>query len=109
MKTKTVRTPGPWEESHMVAGFIVGADGDYVARTDFPHRMLKDDRSYSKNARLIAAAPDLLAALKSVKKCGMFHSSWAHITAPEESAARCGCPQCVEKKVEAAIAKAEGK
>jgi hypothetical protein len=50
-------TPGPWKCSG--GGAITGPDGEYIASV----QTLLDMRA---NARLIAAAPDLLEALKVI-------------------------------------------
>lgn len=57
MKTETKHTPGPWKE--VFSGFmdladIIGADGIRVVR------------AHHHNAKLIAAAPDLLEACKTL-------------------------------------------
>lgn len=59
-------TPGPWHES---VGEIRAANGFCIATMEPPHPAAKgkdraEHRSYQQaNARLIAAAPDLLAAV----------------------------------------------
>jgi hypothetical protein len=58
-------TPGPWSLHEHESLFVVGPDGNMVADTDMPA-----DRGYRSpqckaNAKLIAAAPDLLAACKA--------------------------------------------
>lgn len=54
-------TPGPWKASEFMegAGLEIVADGRCIARA---YPVLQRDA----NARLIAAAPELLAALKAV-------------------------------------------
>jgi len=64
---ETKHTPGPWnlEESiHAHRGHYVGKDGDLCQR--FPWEPFNEESRAMAlaNARLIAAAPDLLAALK---------------------------------------------
>ena len=62
-------TPGPWHES---VGEIRAANGFCIATMEPPHPAAKgkgraEHRSYQQaNARLIAAAPDLLNALKTL-------------------------------------------
>lgn len=54
--TSVQHTPGRWT----AFGYeVVGEDGQRVALTSTPHRPHPEERA---NARLIAAAPDLLAA-----------------------------------------------
>ena len=66
--TKTAHTPGPWHTDVSDQGYIIG-HGSYVAVFDDTGRTLSHifctdrkgvDRPYQANARLIAAAPDLL-------------------------------------------------
>jgi len=64
-------TPGPWEaaesELHLdpcrLAIAAKGIDGDPICVIKNPYRIDATDRA---NARLIAAAPDLLAALREI-------------------------------------------
>ena len=112
MKTKSQHTPGPWcidaaeaNETHESIGVIRdNEDGEGVA--EIPLSRMAD-------ARLIAAAPDLLAALKGM----MVHFDNAYcgmtITVHHDDTFVCSeetpCPEC--RKVvaaRAAIAKAEG-
>jgi hypothetical protein len=54
--TEMLHTPGPWE----VDGLYVRANGEYICDI----KLADDDPNVIANARLIAAAPELLAALK---------------------------------------------
>lgn len=91
----TSHTPGPWA-SHLVDETIV-----VIPRRPLPqhistlgHSEVADDEDYA-NARLIAAAPELLAALEIADKfCGS-------LTSDE-------CPDSVHIPIRAAIAKAKG-
>ena len=81
-------TPGPWQVEHGgVNSFDVWLEGWKVPK-------LTENEA---NGRLIAAAPDMLAALKGLR-CIM-------------SETRCECDDCLASKASAyaAIAKAEGK
>jgi hypothetical protein len=64
---KAKHTPGPWEVRE--GAYIFAPDGSYVAKTT---GNIKDYQENAKteeaNARLIAAAPDLLAALEETIK-----------------------------------------
>lgn len=76
-------TPGPWVvddgSKSVLGGFTVqaktgrpkptpSATGYAVIASPWPHGpSLEDRRMQEANARLIAAAPDLLAALKAIK------------------------------------------
>jgi hypothetical protein len=94
----SAHTPGPW--------FVV--EDENCGRWIFPNkdgRGFAQDGSYlaicaevigGANARLIAAAPDLLAALKAAIE----DAGWAY-------ASFCRCEVC--EQVRAAIAKAEGR
>jgi hypothetical protein len=54
--------PGPWTESMGKSSWIVASDGSLVAYVPF-------DREYAfANARLIAAAPELLVALQGLER-----------------------------------------
>ena len=60
MTTEPVKhTPGPWHRRH---GYIVEINGGVLANVPFT----TGDDEDKANARLIAAAPDLLEALKEV-------------------------------------------
>jgi hypothetical protein len=73
-------TPGPWQAvTNDTGAFAIESDGDLTAvicqRADWPSRK---DESLA-NARLIAAAPDLLEALQEcatrLEKAGIFGGS----------------------------------
>lgn len=56
---KPKHTPGPWHVTSMTLNLVVvGANGGAVARTDYAGTLDED------NARLIAAAPEMLDALE---------------------------------------------
>lgn len=63
-------TPGPWTRSHLT---IKDSRGMIVAEAAAPHHLLKgeernEDMEWCKgNARLIAAVPELLEALKEIE------------------------------------------
>lgn len=59
-------TPGPWWIADAV-GHVLGPDAIKVATTYFPERSFAEHKA---NARLIAAAPDLLRALQLIKRFG---------------------------------------
>jgi len=96
---ETTHTPGPWEihiyefgTSYSDGSFYVGGPGFCIAqRAPWPERAAES----IANARLISAAPDLLAALKAARKfigdCVPAHGEY------------------VMPEIEAAIAKAEGR
>jgi hypothetical protein len=74
---KTTHTPGPWEVDG--DGFVVGGEGDapnadfvslrFITALTVSRHHRPDQREQDANARLMAAAPDLLAALKHVRDC----------------------------------------
>lgn len=58
---KTTHTPGPWKEFEEAGCVdIIGANGDHVASLEIG----VDERVTASNRDLIAAAPELLIALK---------------------------------------------
>ena len=68
MKTKVKHTPGPWRICY--DGRIDGLNGDEICSgLGFEsYKEFQDDKEAQANARLIAAAPDLLEALKMLQK-----------------------------------------
>lgn len=69
-------TPGPWgleDRDDGASGYILrGADGDlieYIERSRYMHDIA--DPEQEANARLIAAAPELLEVLEWVENTGM--------------------------------------
>ena len=54
-------TNGPWKIEHDVIVSIKDKDGDWPVICKKDHHSI--DKNWSKNAKLIAAAPDLLDAL----------------------------------------------
>jgi hypothetical protein len=59
-------TPGPWVVAKAVNGNWIeyGSEGQSIARTFYSHTGYKQEDA---NALLIAAAPDLLAALEALQ------------------------------------------
>jgi hypothetical protein len=57
-------TPGPWEKRHL----RIQKKGNYVADCDTSYMLSSEERH--ANARLIAAAPALLAALETIVEAG---------------------------------------
>jgi hypothetical protein len=83
MNTKTKETPPRWEATKVETKYTPGpwmVDGGYViSKTEtlpggasviiadpFEHEMFVDNRQLDANAKLIAAAPDLLEALQDI-------------------------------------------
>jgi len=101
-------TPGPWQVTRLhgePARAITNRDNVLVADC-YPdtHEDLQLPQSYQANARLIAAAPDLLEVLKDITPeeygCSKRHT---FITAPD-------CQDCqIAQRARDAIAKAEGR
>lgn len=83
-------TPGPWSFQPGDSVVYISGDRTPIAHTDTKAYYQRHDEQDIANARLIAAAPDLLAALKSVT------NEW-----------REGYGLCCIDQVRAAIAKAE--
>ena len=99
-------TPGPW--THKLAGEVQGPDGLPVAYAS-AWRMTDGDAESgtgpaSANARLIAAAPDLLAALE------VLNAECIRLAKLERNGgiAKGGEPRKLFDQVQAAIAKATG-
>ena len=99
-------TPGPWHFDAQNSGInsdpgwgLLNADGESLGITVHWDRRSSTDTAYA-NARLIAAAPDLLAALQRLRD--------AVQTAHVGSDARCkDCAVCVSLKLaNAALSKA---
>ena len=89
-------TPGPWKIASTVSAHYIESEGCEVARVDLigaPEVRVLSDNVDLANARLIAAAPDLLAALQE----------W---TSMAVNSGLEGCDEILEQ-AEAAIAKAK--
>ena len=88
-------TPGPWQSFADDQGHdIIAEDGAHIARVE-PVNSLNPAEEQDANGNLLAAAPDLLAALKALlHQCEYMGAPADH---PDMAAAT------------AAIAKAEGK
>lgn len=89
-------TPGPWRATQKDHGLVI--DGPTPRQDDYAPRWcvcetISNEPEDESNASLIAAAPDLLAALKALFNTGLVRE----FDSPEEKAAH------------AAIAKAEGR
>lgn len=84
-------TPGPWKLSVSNMTVITDADGESLASVCSPFSRIMSKQEFTANARLIAAAPELLEAAKEAVEFlvanGMAHG----------------------KKLQEAIDKAEGK
>ena len=87
-------TPGPWPVVGRTGGTIRSSDGGWIANVNWRNR--------KANARLIAAAPDLLGALKALN-LAFFGIPFK--AKPEELPALVAASEMAR----AAIAKAEGR
>ena len=92
-------TPGPWESGNGTTS-IYGSDGKEVARRIW-HGPQDDERSLA-NARLIAAAPELLALLNRIV------SESVRVEYEEDGPACAEMAYSLIDEVRAAIAKATG-
>ena len=97
-------TPGPW---HVTAGhrsirpsFISPGENGGFAICE----MYADGRDFTANARLIAAAPELLEALEEAVACGMVPVSSVHEGGAVGYSRQVKCADMIR----AAIAKARG-
>lgn len=61
---KTQFTPGPWHVGMKPGPIVYGPQGEQVANM---HVAMLDQDEHKANARLIAAAPDLLETLKHLR------------------------------------------
>ena len=84
-------TPGPWSSFGI---YVTTEAGDTLARAEYSHCSLPEARA---NARVMAAAPDLLEALKALRD-----GAYGNPSMPEENAR-------IDAMADAAIAKAEGR
>lgn len=111
-ENQTTFTPGPWRVDPSDAHEVLDESGELLA-TAYPMGN-RDEEVTRANARLMAAAPDMLRALQSLqsnletghcttKKCG---DCGQEIGWPEHSFAAPICNDCM---IAAAIAKAEGR
>jgi hypothetical protein len=74
-------TPGPWGiRSRDVGGFVVGPTGDFLPAAIIPKNK-REAAEVHANARLIAAAPDMLAALKKMRPSILNRKTLAQIDA----------------------------
>src|SRR5438552_2211842 len=102
-------TPGPW--INRGCDTIEGGDGFTVARNYSDRNAERDTAEHEANARLIAAAPDLFDALRSIIQR---HDKGWHYT-DGDRCEDCGtdagnCPDtCRFEQARVAIAKAEGR
>lgn len=85
-------TPGPWFADHMEFGWQVGFDMPFGHRAGLAV-ILGWGQPSEQNARLIAAAPDLLQALEAIAEDHLWHY---------------GAETHLAKTAMAAIAKAKG-
>lgn len=69
----TKHTPGPWGIIWTNGTIVIDANG---GKTDIAHVVNRVNRDITEaNARLIAAAPELLSALRSILDWGREHTS----------------------------------
>jgi hypothetical protein len=102
---KQTHTPGPWQiaapkgngTAHMIWRNDEGPDS--AAETNTNHKIIARDVHNAGDARLIAAAPDLLAALKGLYETG----------APDGLALTADEIQARFDAARAALAKTEGR
>jgi hypothetical protein len=106
-------TSGPWLADREAGGFTIvdEADGRVIARlydgrgtfpqSTFALTQYLYDGQHEANARLIAAAPDLLAALRSLI-AGARPCTWDDEDDPGQHAAWIACDQAIAKATGAA-------
>lgn len=100
---KSQATPGPWEVDE---NLIVDNDGLRIA--DVYHMESVKKGATEANARLLAAAPDLLAALRSIRQeAELAQEEWVGVTA--DYSPKWAWPlKVIAVKADEAIAKAKG-
>ena len=86
--TQTQHTPGPWKADGSVVYGNSGSEGDCHVANCYgpnPNRAIDVHRIGKANARLIAAAPQLLEALKDAQKAlDSAEAVWTPGDPPEE-------------------------
>lgn len=97
-ETHTQHTPGPWSyepdhSTHNLGGFLVTTTGGRFDLLEVPRSTPPTGGTAKANARLIASAPDLLAALEAL----MSDPEVTTVCAPE-----------AWERADTAIAKAKG-
>ena len=98
-------TPGPWKVDKL------GTMGDYdLCSNNYPLGMLYHSQIHDTeaNARLIAAAPELLETLKELLAMAKFYKPIPKPANPEDEDEEMWSIAMVYIKAEKAIAKAEG-
>jgi len=113
MTKETKYTPGPWHTIDRVDGrhHTVAIMANWSSEEGMPHPLIAqtlhglghvDKETALANARLIASAPNLLEALKSLfEHCAMVHKHWGEGSNQKEANAAIA-------DAKAAIAKATG-
>lgn len=103
---ETKHTPGPWTvvkngNSKSLVRYSDGENVTYVAQCN-DMQFCPEHGTVEANARLIAAAPELLAALENLfEHCAMMHKHWGEASNAKEAEAAIQAGR-------AAIAKATG-
>ena len=69
---QTAHTPGPWNFGRTSLDVYAPETGKHIATAHLPLGWLSEERAIAEaNARLIAAAPDLLAALEMIRNANV--------------------------------------
>ena len=100
--TAAKHTPGPWRVGPVDDTRVEDANGNEVAQIDGDYNQPDTWPLMEANARLIAAAPDMLAALKAAKEADKIN------IARGGAAKFIEADQRAQRLIRAAIAKAEG-
>ena len=109
MTERAEHTAGPWKQQCFL---VTGGDGSWVCHTGMGNLPPSRSHESEANARLIAAAPDLLAALK-VALPRLAHKASCHTVRPTSEWEKHGSScfdecDCEIKVVRAAISRATG-
>lgn len=98
-------TPGPWRVGPVDDTRVEDANGNEVAQIDGDYNQPETWPLMEANARLIAAAPDLLHSLKEISDMFMARPDMVRAMQPLRGFAE----NAVFDRAAAAIAKAEGR
>jgi hypothetical protein len=94
----TQHTPGPWQYAFGggTAAFLVEADGTTVARLSVTENSPAHS-ALAANARLLASAPDLLAALQNLTRLSIWDAHASEYDREQLDAARAAIARATEE------------
>ncbi len=74
--TERQHTPGPWRVGHVQGAIVYAPDGFAVANACTYHGRHGHADVQAANARLMAAAPQMLAVLQELRECADYWSEY---------------------------------